>query len=762
MTKSNAAVPGLLGAAHLHVHGDGTRTPAIVTPPATLPAGQRLAVAEGYDAAARTVELTTATETPVLMPGWAVGLSDCEVYYEILDCSPAAVDLSQVADGNVPVLDTHNRWNLRDRLGTIRQARIEAREVVTVAAFGQSDEARAVEANFAAGTPPKVSVGYRRRQMVLAGMEGDIPIYRVVRWTLTEVSLVSIAADPKAGVRSAQPYQAPAITTEQHMTLSSTSGATASGIVAPPLAAANASRSFIESIGTRGPAPQAGHGQQQAPAQPAPVAPAPAATTELSAAPAPTAPLAVPVATLPATTTEGGRSAAVERFTVSGALGFLEVARSFGETIATRAQELIDQNDRGEISSGAAWDAMRIAARDAQRAAAGGVATGGRSIDVTNDERDRFVAGAVNSIIQRAGMTGMVSEAARAAGATIDLDPGQYRGVRNADLARIVIERSGERVQGHDPDLHVRQAIGMRTGPFQSTSDFAVIMDTALNRILQAAYATQEDTWREFCAVTSVNDFRDNEFLRVGAFGGLDVIPENGEIKNGTIPDGEKERLRAREHGKIFGLSRAAIVNDDLGVFSNMAVKLGRGAKIQIEKDVYALLALNNGLGPKMADGKTLFHADHKNIVAAGGPISIGQFEAMDLLFGDQVDVSGDEVLDLRLHTLLVPRADRGKALIANNAEYDNDGGGKFQLPNRVRGLFNAIVATNRLRDTRRYGFADPSVNPTLMVAFLNGVQEPRVESQDGWRTTGTEWRVLFDYGVGAVDWRTAATDAGK
>jgi hypothetical protein len=44
---------------------------------------------------------------------------------------------------------------------------------------------------------------------------------------------------------------------------------------------------------------------------------------------------------------------------------------------------------------------------------------------------------------------------------------------------------------------------------------------------------------------------------------------------------------------------------------------------------------------------------------------------------------------------------------------------------------------------------------------FLNGNQEPSVESRDGWRTDGTEWRVKFDYGVGALDWRTAVTDSG-
>jgi hypothetical protein len=35
------------------------------------------------------------------------------------------------------------------------------------------------------------------------------------------------------------------------------------------------------------------------------------------------------------------------------------------------------------------------------------------------------------------------------------------------------------------------------------------------------------------------------------------------------------------------------------------------------------------------------------------------------------------------------------------------------------------------------------------------------LEEKDGWRSDGTEFRVRFDYGVGGLNWRSAATNAG-
>lgn len=115
MIVLTGAAPAAIDGARLAAMPDGARSFPTVLQSHTPIVGARLASNEGYDAATRTVELITATETPVRMPGWLVGL-DCEFYYEVLDCSPGAVDMSQLDAGNAPLLDTHDRFQLAARL----------------------------------------------------------------------------------------------------------------------------------------------------------------------------------------------------------------------------------------------------------------------------------------------------------------------------------------------------------------------------------------------------------------------------------------------------------------------------------------------------------------------------------------------------------------------------------------------------------------------------------------------------------------------
>ena len=89
------------------------------------------------------------------------------------------------------------------------------------------------------------------------------------------------------------------------------------------------------------------------------------------------------------------------------------------------------------------------------------------------------------------------------------------------------------------------------------------------------------------------------------------------------------------------------------------------------------------------------------------------------------------------------------------------DTANKLQRPNMVNGLFRDIVDTPRLSGTRRYLFADAMEAPVLEVAFLDGSQTPYLEVQNGFDVDGARYKVRLDYGVGAVDYRGAVTNAG-
>ncbi len=377
---------------------------------------------------------------------------------------------------------------------------------------------------------------------------------------------------------------------------------------------------------------------------------------------------------------------------------------------------------------------------------------------VTVDQREKFREGATNWLLVKAGVAHLVEKAAALRGETIKIDPGEFRGVRNVDLARESLANIGMNVTSRDPDAIVREAMSPRAAVItQTTSDFPVLFENAIHRTLQAAYATTPDTWSRFAGTGTVTDFRlHTRYLR-GTFGALDQVNEAGEFKDKPIPDLAKELIKAKTVGNMINLSRQMIVNDDMDIFSGLAVDLGRAAKLTIEIDVYALLNSN----PLMNDGFALFSSQHGNLAAAGVIPSVASFDAIDVAMASQKDLSGNEYLEISPNTLLVPRGLRGAAVTINGSEYDPDAVSKLQKPNIVKGLFADIVASKRLAGTAYYAFADPNVAPAIEVVFLNGVTEPFTDSQDGWRVDGVEWKVRHDYGVGAVNWRSAYKQPG-
>lgn len=369
-------------------------------------------------------------------------------------------------------------------------------------------------------------------------------------------------------------------------------------------------------------------------------------------------------------------------------------------------------------------------------------------VETLEDETDKRRAATVNALLARAGLRD-------ASGAAIRVDASNpFRGAKLVDLARASLERAGIKTGGMNQMEVVAAAFT------QSTSDFPILLENTMHKALQSAYAVAALTWSRFCATGSVSDFRAHTRYRVGSLGNLDTVGELGEFKNKAIPDGEKASITAATKGNIINLSRQAVINDDLGAFVSLAANLGRSAARTVESDVYALLALNAGMGPTMSDTFSLFHANHGNVAGAGA-ISTTVIDDMRVKMASQMDVGGNDYLDLRPAVLLCPMGSGGTARVINDAQYDPDTANKLQKPNMVRGLYRDVVDSPRLSGTRIYSFADPAEAPVLEVAFLDGVQDPYLEMQDGFDVDGARYKVRLDYGTAAIDYRGAATAAG-
>jgi len=357
---------------------------------------------------------------------------------------------------------------------------------------------------------------------------------------------------------------------------------------------------------------------------------------------------------------------------------------------------------------------------------------------VTGDERDKFIDAGVNALRGRAGVDKM--------------DAGnEFRGMRLTEIAKLCLERSGTSARGMDEREMVKRAFTT------STSDFPVLLENAMHKTLQQAYAAAPDTWSRFCSVGSVTDFRAHNRYRLGSFGNLDLLNENSEFKNKSIPDGEKSSITATTKGNTINISRQTIINDDLQAFIGLSQMLGRAARRTIEADVFALLLSN----PTMGDGIALFHASHANLAGSGAVPSVDALEAARVAMAQQMDISGNDYLDLRPNVWLGPMSKGGDVRVLVNAQYDPDTANKLQKPNKVNGIVQSIVDSPRITGTDWYLFADPAEAPVIEVAFLNGEQMPFLDSVEGFEVDGLQWKVRLDYGVAAIDYRGAYKNPG-
>lgn len=371
----------------------------------------------------------------------------------------------------------------------------------------------------------------------------------------------------------------------------------------------------------------------------------------------------------------------------------------------------------------------------------------GAHITTVEDETDKRREAAVAAMMVRAGHATKEQVAAHGSN--------PYRGMSLMEMARASLEKCGVSASGMDKRSIVSAAFT------QSTSDFPVLLTDAIHRVLQASYAVQALTYRRFCKVGEVSDFRDHNRFRIGSLGNLQPKNELGEYKNVSIPDGEKSVIAAATKGYIINLSREMIINDDLGAFTDQAAAMGRAAARTVEADVYALLSENSGMGPVMADGKTLLHADHGNVATAGAALSSAAFDGLRVLMASQKDVTGNDFLDLRPDIWLGPLGLDSLARMINQAQYEVTNAKTATTPNIALGLFSDIVGSPRLRGTRYYALANPNEAAAIEVAFLDGIDTPFLEQEDAFDTDGARFKVRLDYGVAAHDHRAIATNAG-
>ncbi|TIN84346.1 ClpP-like prohead protease/major capsid protein fusion protein [Mesorhizobium sp.] len=355
---------------------------------------------------------------------------------------------------------------------------------------------------------------------------------------------------------------------------------------------------------------------------------------------------------------------------------------------------------------------------------------------VTADERDRFRQGVEKALLSRAGLQGG--------------EVNEFSAMSLREVARMSLDKAGIKVKTADPMVMVGAALGMRQFVMvgeHTTSDFVEVLANIANKSMLKGYLEAEETFAQWTAKGTLSDFKAAKRVDLNLFPSLAEVPEGGEYTYGTIGD-RGESIQLATYGKMFAITRQAIINDDMSVFTRIPSRMGRAAIRTVGNLVYAVLTANAA----MSDGKALFHTDHKNI--GTGAISMTNVDAGKSKMALQKDPDGIAAgLNIRPAYFLVPVELDGvaKALMASQFAP-----GTTQDPNIVKGLAEVISDARLSADSalKWYLAANPNATDTIEVAYLNGVSQPTLEQRDGWNVDGVEFKVRLDAGVKALDFR--------
>lgn len=679
--------------------------------------------------------LSFSSETPVMRYGEAEVLlheSGAADFSRLMNVGAILKNHDPAMIVGVPVkawIDEQRRGNLAMRWGTTEtalQAKKEALEDKTLRG---------------------VSVGYAVREWVYLkdksenyrGIPG--PAWVAVRWDALEASLTPIPADPSVGLeRSIKVCDRANASNNKQEELKmkkikllrawkASNGKTYDAGVELEVD----ERTFAElTEGEKPMAEAAKDTEQRAETPPVVQTPAPAAT---------------PTPTPAQDYREQARAAIREemRKEAQRASGIRAMCRRFGLD-GEFADSLVDGEKTMEEAQRAVMDKMAEQSR-AQT-------PGNGAITIMKDGRDSTREAAIDGLMLRSGVAKIEKPAPGA---------NEFRGMTLLDIAKECLRKAGLKTTG-DVRAVAARALNMRGAETiaGTTSDFPLILAATANKSLLAGYEVAPATYQFWARTGSLNDFKPATRLKFGDVGKLKLVPE-GQKYTETKRTEKKETIQLGTYARKWTMSRQAVINDDLGAFTNTMFGFGVEARMLPNDLAIAVLTANAA----MTDGFELFSTEHGNLDAETDrkldtlAHATAALTHMIKLMGAQKQFQHpDEAetaryLNLRAKVWLVSMTDWLLARQVINSATDA-GQTNAGVVNPFANLGITVVPEQNIAtsstDYSHYLFADPRLAPVVEVAFLQGNQQPYQEEMDQTDADGRVWLCRLDCGAAAVD----------
>ena len=198
-----------------------------------------------------------------------------------------------------------------------------------------------------------------------------------------------------------------------------------------------------------------------------------------------------------------------------------------------------------------------------------------------------------------------------ATGVDIATVGGADRPLRESFARRLTAYVRASRPAPARADAHLREAD-------VTTASFSFLLGTSMNKRLLKDYQAWPSEWQKFTTITAIKDFKQQDRIRLGAFGSLSTVAEDAAYTTLTLSD-TRAIYTPTKRGNLVQVTRETIINDDLYAIKQIPQKLAVAAAFTLAEFVYNLLAPNFG---NIYDAHPLFDSvNHLNTgVIAGQP----------------------------------------------------------------------------------------------------------------------------------------------
>lgn len=293
-----------------------------------------------------------------------------------------------------------------------------------------------------------------------------------------------------------------------------------------------------------------------------------------------------------------------------------------------------------------------------------------------------------------------------------------------------IFEAIVERKQGEADQNYAKRAI--------TSSDLADILVSASQKVMNEA-APAQPGYQKWTKAMTLRDFKATPIVHLGNYS-LSTPTEGADYSEASLVD-SKETITLRQRGIVLNLSMKAIINDDLGVLSQLPEMADQVGFNDLESAVYGVINSN----PTMSDSVAFFHADHDNLIIDATGVDEASLARAEELLASQTKDGKELELKPKFIVVAPKYAYAARKLV-------NQGFGAYN-PFADQGI--EVVVSNKLTDKESwYVVADPAQCAAIVTGTLDGMEKPTVTSEEHFSSSNMKMKCEFHNTAAAANYQ--------